>query len=45
MPTFATFLTQCGSGMGGAVFDIALADGQKGTIEVQEVESIPWTKL
>ena len=26
--------------MGGAVFDIALADGQKGTIEVQEVESI-----
>ena len=26
--------------MGCAVFDIALADGQKGTIEVQEVESI-----
>lgn len=26
--------------IGGAVFDIALADGQKGSIEVQEVESI-----
>ena len=26
--------------MGGAAFDIALADGQKGTIEVQELESI-----
>lgn len=26
--------------MGGAVFDIALADGLKGTVEVQEIESI-----